>query len=100
MKKKYNLLLPYLEKDENEKGKSIKMNHSTFVLRESNLDNINWQERASLGKLETNLEIIDPETNEILKIENRIIIPGEKTRIIGFYVLPYAHKSINDCLIY
>ena len=100
MKKKYKILLPYIENNEFDTGKSIKMDKTTFVLRESNIDNIFWQQRAALGKLETNIEVIDSETNEILKVEDKTIIPGENTRIIGFYILPFAHNNINDCLIY
>jgi hypothetical protein len=92
------LLAPYIPDKENKFGITKNLIHSTSVLRYNNINDIFWCDRRALGEVTIDHEIVDPETNEIVSVETKEYIKGEKIEIIGFFVLPFGHNSPYDAI--
>ena len=72
------LLAPYIQDKDNKFGITKNIIHSTSVLRYNNINDIFWCDRRALGEVTINHEIVDPETNEIISVETKEYIKGEK----------------------
>ena len=71
---------------------------SSNLIRISNINDIYFKERVGLEPIDNYKEIINEETNEIIKIKklDNPMFKGEKINLTGFLILPFGHKDLNN----
>ena len=93
--KKLNIITAY-----NVENKNMNLQYSTNLIRKSYIDTINWKNYIGLEPIDRYSELINEETNEIIKVKkNKVpLYPGEPISLCGFLILPYGRTDINDYL--